>query len=85
MARRKIGFTQLAVAMAGLLVTMAGMISYFSEWIRIMDTPPLEGRAVRLAIAGIVLFALSWIWSLFTSIAIVRSTSPDSGSSSDRR
>src|SRR5262245_281468 len=91
MAGRTSGYFQIAMSLGGMLLTMvfgARFIywyftnqSRFQEW----QADPVEmmtelWAAVRLPLLGIALFALGWLWALFTSFNIVRTAADDTTS-----
>lgn len=83
MAKRRVGWPQAALTIAGFaLTTIFGVrfILWFfqnTDLIYGANTDPVElltalWRAVRLALLGIALFGISWLWGLTTNAAILR-------------
>jgi hypothetical protein len=66
------GTGQLLVACAGFLMIMSWFIRVLINYYSLIGgaTPPPQ--PYTLAIAGAVTFAVSWFWSLATSISILR-------------
>jgi hypothetical protein len=82
-AGRIAGYFQLGIALAGIaLTTFYGarfMIWFLSNWTRLQQ-PPEDPLAyfleiwlqLRVALLGIAVFAVSWLWGLASGIGIVR-------------
>ena len=74
LARRYIaGAAQLALALAGFALAMGWIFQKIRVYYSIMfDTqmPPEPGNA--LGILGLALFGVAWLWSLVSSILIIR-------------
>ena len=83
-AGRRSGYVQLALALAGIVLTLtcgARFIGwYIQDYSRLLD-PQLEDPvqvllevwlAVRWALLGMALFAFAWLWALFSSFSILR-------------
>lgn len=84
MARRAVGWPQAVLTVVGFaLTTIFGVrfVIWFFQNIDVLYGPeadPVETlvalwKAVRWALVGIGLFAVSWLWSLATNAAILRS------------
>ena len=84
MARRRSGYLQSVLTVAGFALTvwfgMRFMIWFFknTEAIFGAQADPIQTMtdlwfAVRWALLGIALFTVSWLWSLATNAAILRS------------
>lgn len=73
MARRYLaGAGQLLAAVAGFVLVLAWFVEVMLGMVRQMDggTP---GKSVAwLGEAGTILFALAWVWSLLTSLSLLR-------------
>lgn len=87
MARRRVGWPQAALTVVGFACTtifgVRFVVWFFQNTDAIYgsDTDPIEmllnvWRAVRWALFGIGLFAVSWLWALVTNAAILRSAHP---------
>ena len=68
------GVGQLALAIAGFVVfviwfvrTMTAFYAQMSE-----SPPPTSGGGIRLALVGASLFVAAWLWSLVTSLSLLR-------------
>ena len=71
MARRKSGYVQMLLALAGFAVTLNAFVRIAIEWAReflLPDDPALY----KSAILGIGVFLVAWTWSLLTSLALFR-------------
>lgn len=88
MAKRAAGWPQAALTVVGFgLTTIFGvrfMIWFFqnTDLLYGRESDPVESmmalwRAVRWALLGIGLFAVSWLWSLATNAEILRSSKRD--------
>ena len=84
MARRAAGYPQAALTVAGFGLTMLFGVRFgiwvFQNWSAIYgsETDPLQMMlniwlAVRWAFLGMALFGVSWLWSLASNAAILRS------------
>ena len=87
MAKRRVGWPQAALTVVGFACTtifgVRFVVWFFQNTDAIYgsDTHPIEmlmnvWRAVRWALFGIGLFAVSWLWALVTNAAILRSAHP---------
>lgn len=91
LAGRKIGYPQMALAVLGFgLTTWFGMkfIGWgIRHWSELMNPSgdPLDlllavWRECRWALAGLGCFATAWLWALFTSLSLLRTTRPTAAS-----
>ena len=66
------GIGQLLVAGAGFLMFVGWFVRTLISYYSLMTgaTPP--PTSYKLAIAGVATFAVAWVWSLFTSISLLR-------------
>jgi hypothetical protein len=82
-AGRASGYSQLALTVAGLVLSMICGGRFFvwylsnSARLRRPDSDPLESLlevwlAVRWALLGLAIFAVAWLWSLATSLSNLR-------------
>lgn len=71
------GTGQLLVFLAGFVVYCAWALKNLSQYYSLMfsDTPPASVGWNRMASAGVLLCVASWLWSLVTSISLVREAS----------
>lgn len=70
--RRWSGYLQAVLALLGFALTTAWGVSFAATWIRLQALPEDLGPHALVAISGILLFALSWTWSLLSSLLILR-------------
>jgi len=83
-AGRKTGYVQAALMLAGFFLTMGFMFFYLKGLLHLMmDSELNEAQAKDFykpyawaGITGLELCAIAWGWSLLSSIAILRATSP---------
>ena len=88
---RKIGFAQLALCLAGMLVTLVFGVRFIywslAHWSELRNpdpyADPLAGllemwRHARWPLLGIALFALAWLWALSTSLALLNAAKRNS-------
>ena len=73
MAGRWAGFGQVIVTAAGLALAMVGAAGFFSAWYQTLEMPT-AGRPFWTGITGLLLFVGGWLWSLVTSIQLVKQT-----------
>ena len=72
-AGRWAGFGQVIVAAVGVALAMVGATGFFTTWYQTLEMP-IAGRPFWTAISGVVLFIAGWLWSLLTSIQVVKQT-----------
>jgi hypothetical protein len=68
------GLGQLALALAGFGLVMLWFVKTMKEYYSLMgeDAPALSTSYTRFLLAGAMLFAASWLWSLLTSLSLLR-------------
>ena len=81
MAGQRIGYVQAAIMLAGFFLIMGFMICYFASVFRLLSQ--LDSSDAQFeqcyrpyawaGISGLVLCVIAWFWSLFSSVAILRS------------
>jgi hypothetical protein len=72
MAKRTItGLLQMGLAFAGFGITVVALIRFLLAWVQEFQLPE-DPRLYHTAIAGLAIFAASWLWSLATSLALFR-------------
>jgi len=89
MAGRRSGYFQAALMLAGFFLTMAFMLWYFMNMIRLITHPDaneahfkeLYHQYAWIGLLGLALCIISWFWALASSIAIVRTASTCSSAS----
>jgi hypothetical protein len=85
LAKRKIGWFQIILAVLGAILTILGMITVALHWVATQQLPMGSGYYVWLTL-GVVLFGAAWFWALITSLLILRQTKqPPIYTSSARR
>jgi hypothetical protein len=70
--RRIVGTLQMALALTGFVLTTAWAIGFVTTWIRTGELPTEFGRLLLTGAAGVFLFAVAWLWSLGSSLAMLR-------------
>ena len=65
------GSAQMILALAGFGLMMVWSFWFFATLLRTLQVPGTSPQHA-LGILGVVLFALSWLWSLITSVQILR-------------
>jgi hypothetical protein len=71
-AGRRSGWPQAAAALAGFTLTTVWLVSFLAAWLRSGGFPLDAGPYLPLGLAGLLLFAVSWIWGLVTGLLVVR-------------
>jgi hypothetical protein len=68
------GLGQLLLALAGFGLVMFWFVRTMKEYYSLMgeDAPTLSTSYTKFLFAGAMLFAASWLWSLLTSVSLVR-------------
>ena len=78
MARRiAAGAGQVLLAVAGFCVVMAWFIGVMVGLYGMMNDTARPKSAAGLGLTGAAIFALAWVWSLVTSISILREAKAD--------
>ena len=80
MAKRWTGYIQAGLTLAGFAVFMGYMLWYFAEMIRVASDISADMDAFRalarqrlwIVLGGLAIVAVAWVWSLFSSLAILR-------------
>lgn len=68
---QRIGYAQIGLGLAGLASSLGFVAAFLQTWFR--DADPWPGwPAVTAGLVGIALFALSWLWALWTSCRLLR-------------
>jgi hypothetical protein len=71
-AGRKVGLIQGAMAITGLIMTVACLVFFVAAWIRTGSLPEGFPPHLLLGVAGVFVFGLAWLWSLATGLAMLR-------------
>jgi len=72
MAGRVVGWLQAPLAVAGFVLTNVWAISFAVAWFRTGEFPQSGGAHFRLALFGVTLFGIGWLWALGTGLSILR-------------
>jgi hypothetical protein len=72
LAGRRSGFAQAALALAGFALTCVWLLSFMSIWIEGQAFPLDGGSGLGWGLVGVLLFGLSWTWSLVSGLAALR-------------
>jgi hypothetical protein len=72
MAERRVGWAQAALATAGAALTLLWLAAFVRDWIRAGAFPFDAGPALGEGLLGIALFFAAWLWSLATSLEVIR-------------
>jgi hypothetical protein len=79
------GVGQLILAVAGFVMIVGWMAGYFCDQYRLMaDLPPAKGSYGWLGEWGLALFGAAWLWSLFTSLSLLRQAKADEQTEAER-
>lgn len=70
--RRWAGALQAATALLGFALTVVWLWSYAAEILRLHGLPEGLGPHTALGLAGLLVFLVSWAWSLGSGLAILR-------------
>lgn len=72
MARRREGVAQLALSVAGGVLLTWWLVAFAIAELRTMELPPPGGPTLGLALSGLALFGMGWLWALASSLAVFR-------------
>jgi len=70
--QRMLGVTQILMSLAGMFLMTAWLCLFLFQWLRDEQMPRTLGPHLWLAIAGVVIFSAAWLWSLASSVALIR-------------
>jgi hypothetical protein len=62
---------QLVLSLSGAAISLWWMVSVLAYWLRNRELPP-PGPDLLYALGGLVFFGLGWLWSLATSLLLLR-------------
>jgi hypothetical protein len=72
MARRKVsGYSQMLLAIVGFFMTLVALAKIALAWVQDFQLPA-DPALYKLAIYGMAIFIVSWVWSLITSLEVLR-------------
>lgn len=74
LARRKVGWVQMAMSLLGLFTVAVALQMFMAMIWRETRTPTLQDSFVWVAATGFGLFIGAWIWGLFTGLSIQSET-----------
>lgn len=71
------GSCQLLIALAGFVLLVGWMaesliVPYYQQAVQDLDKPPPPGPVGWMGRWGLILFGISWLWSLVTSLSMIR-------------
>ncbi len=69
---RKIGLVQMLLALIGFISTMAWFVMFIRAWIDTQQFPDALDSSVWIAVGGVFLVAVAWIWALASSLSMIR-------------
>jgi hypothetical protein len=72
MARRREGLAQVALSVAGGVLLTWWIVAFVIAELRTMEFPPPGGPPLELALSGLGLFGMGWLWALASSLAVFR-------------
>jgi hypothetical protein len=72
MAGRREGWPQAALALAGFALSTVWLLWFVVTWSRTGSFPLDGGPYLPMGALGVVVFAVSWVWGLFTGLRVVR-------------
>jgi dethiobiotin synthetase len=70
--RRTAGLGQVAVALAGASLSLWWFAQLLRQWAEDGSIPGDGGEHFAVGIAGVLVFGVAWLWSLGTSLVVVR-------------
>ena len=70
--QRRLGATHFLMSLAGVFEMVAWACLYVLDWITHEAIPAGLGPHLWMAFAGVALFTGSWLWSLMSSLALMR-------------
>ena len=71
--RRVAGAGQALIASVGAGLSMWWLAAFFRQWAEDGFFPADGGESFRFGLIGVALFAAAWLWSLATSLSVIRS------------
>lgn len=71
-AGRKVGYAQAACALIGFLLSFGGLLGHLRVWYATGEMPEGFTAGLVVAVLGMTLFGLAWLWALTSSIRLHR-------------
>ena len=68
---------QIVLALGGFALTMVGGAPLLDKFLRTNELPEQLGSSFGMAVAGVVLFLIAWIWALTGSVSALTTKSGD--------
>jgi hypothetical protein len=72
LAGRRVGWLQAVLALAGFALSALWLVWFAATFMREGSFPLDGGPYLPAGAAGVLLFAVSWIWGLATGLGVVR-------------
>ena len=69
--RKTAGYLQILLSIAGFLITLVELVKIAVAWVHEFQLPA-DPALYRWAIIGMGIFLAAWIWSLLTSLDLLR-------------
>jgi hypothetical protein len=69
---RKIGYVQAACALVGFGLSLGGLVAHLRIWYQTGEMPRTFTVGLLVAAAGMLLFAMAWLWALASSVRLHR-------------
>ncbi|HVM62299.1 MAG TPA: hypothetical protein VMV72_15680 [Verrucomicrobiae bacterium] len=65
------GIAQGVLAVAGMVLSMAGVGPTLDQMVKTGELPDHVGGTFWLSIVGIILFAIAWVWAFMSSVSTI--------------
>ncbi len=83
--KKTAGAAQIILGIAGFFITLLALIRIALAWVQDFQLPA-DLAIYRWAVIGMGVFLVSWVWSLLTSLELLRETQePESSSHQQQR
>jgi hypothetical protein len=69
---RKVGYVQAVFALLGFALSLVGLLEHLRVWYSTGEMPEGFTRGLFVALVGLMLFGLAWLWALASSIQLHR-------------
>ena len=70
--QRALGVAHVLMSFGGVLLMTVWLCWFVFQWIESQQMPKSAGPYLWVAVLGVVLFAGAWLWSLMSSVALLR-------------